>query len=610
MGLLLPAALGFAAIIPAIMALYFLKLRRRDHTVSSTLLWQPLLADQQANSLWQRLRSSWLLWLQLLLALCLVLAAARPFRTVHAQAGGNTVILLDASAVMQATDLQPNRFEAARREVGKLIDAVGPGDRVSLITLTRSPQILVAASNDRDALRRGLKQAQVTAEEGDLAQGLALAQSLLQGQSDGQVLLYSTGHLRGLEDVSSLNFPVRYVPMGTAAPNLAITAFAAREQGGAQVALAQVSNFGPAPAGAAIELWADGKLAGLQQGDLQPGESKAFSWKAPTGAQVLEARMPAQDALSLDNRAWALVGGAQRLKVLLVTRGNPFLKKVLGLVPGVTLDTVAPEQYNGAQGHDLLVFDSWLPDKLPDGRLWIINPPAGGAVAVGDNVVVGAVAQTAGEPLVQYVDPKDIHVAAAHQAQAPAGARVLWRAPSAQGDVPLLWTEETGASARVVMTFDLHNSDLVLRPAFPLLVSNLVHWLLPPAPTQATAVRPGEPVGLRPWPGATKVWITRPDNRRFDIPLGESVPPFTATDLTGVYKVSQQIGEETRESLFVVNLFSGLASDLKPAETLALPAGTPAPQAERKVPNEVWPWLAWAMLAGLGVEWWVYNRGY
>ena len=52
---------------PAIIALYFLKLRRQPLQVPSTYLWSRAIEDLHVNSLWQRLRQSLLLLLQLLL---------------------------------------------------------------------------------------------------------------------------------------------------------------------------------------------------------------------------------------------------------------------------------------------------------------------------------------------------------------------------------------------------------------------------------------------------------------------------------------------------------------------------------------------------------------
>ena len=99
-----------------IILLYMLRLRRREMMVSSTMLWQKLLRDREANAPWQRLRRNLLLFLQLLILACLVFALARPYIPVPTVATGNVVVLLDASASMQSTDETPTRFEKARRE--------------------------------------------------------------------------------------------------------------------------------------------------------------------------------------------------------------------------------------------------------------------------------------------------------------------------------------------------------------------------------------------------------------------------------------------------------------------------------------------------------------
>ena len=58
-----------AAVPPAIVALYFLKLKRRPLEVPSTYLWRRSIEDLHVNTIWQRLRRNLLLFLQLLLVL-------------------------------------------------------------------------------------------------------------------------------------------------------------------------------------------------------------------------------------------------------------------------------------------------------------------------------------------------------------------------------------------------------------------------------------------------------------------------------------------------------------------------------------------------------------
>src|SRR5215471_12070294 len=67
-----------AAIPPAIVALYFLKLKRQPLEVPSTYLWKRSIEDLHVNSLWQRLRQSLLMFLQLLLVALAMLALLRP----------------------------------------------------------------------------------------------------------------------------------------------------------------------------------------------------------------------------------------------------------------------------------------------------------------------------------------------------------------------------------------------------------------------------------------------------------------------------------------------------------------------------------------------------
>src|SRR5438105_7486181 len=94
MSLLVPAALAFSVIIPITLVLYFMRPKRQERVVGSTLLWQQALQDLQASRPWQRLRITPLLLLQLLAAIVIVLVLSRPALLISSPLSGDTIIIL------------------------------------------------------------------------------------------------------------------------------------------------------------------------------------------------------------------------------------------------------------------------------------------------------------------------------------------------------------------------------------------------------------------------------------------------------------------------------------------------------------------------------------
>src|SRR3954470_1575235 len=127
-----PLALLGLLFVPAVLAMYLLKLRRDRTLIPSTLLWQKLVADVEANAPWQKLRRSLLLLIQLLLVLILVFLAARPFIERPAGLAQDLVLVIDTSASMQATDVAPNRLEAAKQAAIDALKDLPSGGKVSV----------------------------------------------------------------------------------------------------------------------------------------------------------------------------------------------------------------------------------------------------------------------------------------------------------------------------------------------------------------------------------------------------------------------------------------------------------------------------------------------
>ncbi len=614
MNLLVPAALAFGAIIPIILLFYLMRPKRQERVVGSTFLWRQALQDIQASRPWQRLRITLLLLLQLLAAIVIVLILARPAIFIRGPISGNTIIILQASASMQATDVAPSRFESAKNTISDLIDAMGPDDHISLISMAHTPQVLLTQSQDHVQLHAALQRAHVTNQDADLQQALSLATSLAAGQSNPQALVIGDGHVTNTHQSIPVPFPVRYMSVGTDTPNAAIMALAARSLHGQLTASAQIGNFSHQSRSLPVELYADNTLVSVQTITLAGGASGSLSWSPlKAGTRILHARIVTQDALKADQEAWAIVGSSLRGRTLLVTKGNTFLKTGLSLQPNVSLFETTPEKYSSAGNYDLTIFDGFVPPTLPSGNLFFINPPEGNYLFGSSDKPTHVGQISAGNDtanLLASVDLSSIHVIhAAHQLKPALWAQTIISAP----ETPLLLAGEDDNRRVAVLGFDLHESDLPLQPSFPILLHNLTSWFLPPPVPENAQVTPGTALTVQVWPGADRVTITAPDNHSTTVVPPFPVTPYTDTDTVGIYRVTQNVHGQTLNGSFAINLFNASQSQLAPAANLPIINSTNVADNTNAIPRqlrEIWPWIAAFLLLVLCVEWWLFSRSF
>src|SRR5580700_11131241 len=116
MSLANPTALLWLLLVIPVVIFYILKIRLKRVPVSTILFWRQIFDEKKPRSLWQRLRHLISLLLQIALLLLLIAALTEPFLASEARNSRRVILVIDNSASMNATDVEPSRLAKAKEE--------------------------------------------------------------------------------------------------------------------------------------------------------------------------------------------------------------------------------------------------------------------------------------------------------------------------------------------------------------------------------------------------------------------------------------------------------------------------------------------------------------
>lgn len=646
------------AVLPVLVLLYFLRLRRRAARVPSTFLWKRSVEDMQANVPFQRLRPSLLLLLQLLLVALVAFALMQPRMDLGAAGGGRTVIALDVSASMGATDLAAGRTrlqlakeraaERVERIFGGGLFAPDPGEAM-VVAFSDSARILQPFTRSRADLLRAIERAEPTDGASRIGDALTLARAFAPAaeteaaeaprERPVAIELWSDGRIADLpEQALRPGESVTYHAMGRAdAANAGIEGIAAersvRDPAQVQV-FASVRNDGREPVASDLELLVDGRVRAVTPAPVtvpaasgpdpaapaapdgvayRPGiERVTFAPVLLPRAGVLEVRLARGDALSADDRALVAVAAPRRMRLALVGGVDDFTATAVRLLPAERVEAMSAADFaaRSAKGEsfDVVVAPAAaLPAALPAGRYLVLGVPAGieglNPYGTKDGLAVRSVKPS--HPLLRAVNLDDLHVRTA-TAMAPASDVEL----VAEGpDVPLVVTARRGPVAAVVVAFDPLQSDWPYQRGFVTFVANAVEWLgmLDQAAVQES-LRPGDSIAVRTAAGARAVAVEQPDGARSEVPVRDGVATFGPVMRAGAYRFrwSDDRGEQVRT--FAVNPAEG-EGVVAAAQEIALGTQRVEATASGGAPlSDLWPWALAAAILLLVAEWWEYHR--
>lgn len=656
-------AIAAGIVVPSLLVLYFLKLRRREQSVPSTLLWRKAIQDLQVNAPFQKLRRNLLLLLQMLLLLLLVLALSRPVANYYRGAGKTTVILIDRSASMSSRDGKSGktRLEEAKRRARELVDSMQRGATAMVIAFDDSAETLQPFTTDSDAIRRAIDSVKPTDRRSSLKMAYQLADAQLMfipeqnrtNKEPPDIHVYSDG--RVLDDKElAVQGNVVFEKIGSEeAGNIGIVALSAKRnyENPVQVQVfARLANFGPQPVETFVHLTLDGEKVDTGSGrttglfllperwtevqrvtwERENGRGAASSVDFPmeltTSAVIrVEHTNKDNDVLAADDAAQVIVPPPKQLSVLLVTDGgNYFLEKAVQSLNLKNPATLTPEGYEekAPAEYDVIIFDRYAPQKLPPAGSFVYFGAAPNGLKVkaaaneqgGYQMIedIGVLDWKRDHPVLRHLAMQKLYVAEALKLEGAAeNSEVLLDGLKC----PLIVLHREGKGVHLIVAFDLLQSNWPLKVSFPVFLFNSLQFL---AVGSNMDVRQSLEPGSTPriprtaaLEGLKQVELKGPKefgSRTLKIPeAGDfALPPL---DYVGVYATNPPVPQYEQ---MAVNLLDSNESNVLPTPSTNALGGLAAEVREadaNKSRMELWWWVvACAALPLLLIEWWVYTR--
>ena len=605
-----PAAWLFGALLGVLIALYLWERSRRRVDVPSLLLWHTV---PEAIVRTSRFRPDWLFVLQCLLLLTLIAGLADPYFVRPGAAGpGRAVFVLDLSASMQAREGRETRFDLARAALRHRVAELGSDDEAMLIGAGPRPRVVSAFTHDHAEVLRRLAALEPVDARANLDAALAIAaRAAEQPERPASVELFTDAPREQL--APRWRDRVSLVQIGETDDNLAIEGLQVT-QGRFQDyrdahGYVAVRNFAHREAHGVLTLQVDDTTFSRRGFSLGPRAVGGFPLQDLPAPGVLRASLDVDDALAVDNVAYAYVRPVRPLRVLAVTESPSLqgeLQRIARATPNLQFTFAAPSEYAGAAGADVVLFHRVAPPFPTDAASLYVAPDGDATpfAAHGTFTAVPILDWNAQHPALAGLQPElPFALTAARDLDVPPWADALLTSRADGRPIALAFAGEHDGYRRAALAFDLATDTLLSADHVNLLLVflNLLDWLAPATDT-VRIMRTGDVEVVDHLPARPR-HIIDPHQHETTLPADTSVS--VDAEYAGEYRVA---ADGTSLRVFA-NFLDAEESDIGRAtqSTSNPPAprpGAPAPGSQRGVGA----WLYAVAAALMLLEWFAARR--
>lgn len=629
-----------AIVIPLLLLLYFLRLRRQPLRISSTMLWERAVEDLHANTPFQRLRPSMLLLLQLIALVLVALALMQPQIEGGSPREGTHVILIDRSGSMTAVNSDgTTRLDTAKEKARDLVNQIyggglfsSTGGETMVIAFSDHAEVVTPFTNSKQQLLHAIESIQPTHGKSIVSEPLKLARAYtttVDPEQDGissnefaQLELFSDGLIEDIQDQAlqggeTLQYHMIGSPLDT---NIGISTIDAKRSDESsdqvQVFLSLI-NTTPQDETVEIELRIDGVPVGVQEvripkqtDNLAGISSLVFVPFSMPQSGVIEAHLLREDSLAIDNQTSLIIPPAKELKVLVAEEGAQIVRTVLQGMPLADLKVVDSStlrsmiESDDLSAYDVVVIRDLHIDSLPQGKYLIFGepPPISAFDTFADGEAQVMLVASENHPVMRFVRYEDIVVTKGHDVVIQNEVETLLEG----SNWPAVMTYRGDGIQLVYVAFDPINSNWPYLRSFPFFVFNGVQFLGHSGDQLTLSSREiGQTITEHIRVG-DQVILTEPDGVKHTILVDKNGSvSWGPTRLSGVHTISSS----QRDDLFFAINSPVQESKIASVEQISIGAKEVSSSSSEGLSFiQLWPWALGAVLAVLIAEWWVYQK--
>ena len=471
--------------------LYLLPIPHRRSATSALFLWERFLQSERFGHTSERFRRALGFACIMAVLVCLCLAAADLTVGSSSIKARRLIVLVDASASMNAVVDGESNLSRARTAAARVIGSLDADTEVAVMEATNELDVLLPFGPPGREAVRTVMNIEPFEGPGDLSRALEETRRLWGTADDVQVYVF-TDRRPGR---TSWGERLRVWVAPKAGDNPAIVRLSARRVGREIVARFALANYGRSPRTLAGSILANGMQRDYFEGvTLDPGQvverTTRFEELNATALQIKLDVGDGEDAIEVDDEARMIIPSLDEMRVRVLWpekgRHNAYVRAVLSSLREQGIGEPSSQATEDGPGR-VVVFVNRQPTAWPRGGAIVICPFKSGLIQI-DGVLEkpAVVTRQAAHPLMKGVDLRGLSVKEIVRAEVPEWAQPLAWA----NNQPVMWAGECGKCRVLFLGVPpaLFASRLPLIPSFPALMRNVLLWMLP----SNEAMRPGD----------------------------------------------------------------------------------------------------------------------